>query len=115
MAKNAIPKFDAPRKICGEIAGLFKHCFSTMIDMESEPFDFVCLRYLSGTKLLTEAKVSNSFQWDGAGVLSLGRTVIYIAASPRYQLLCGTLPTLASIDNIYCDTQDNEQPCVKKV
>ena len=115
MAKIAISKFDAARKISDEIADLFKHCFYTVIDAESKSFDFVYLRCLSGTKLLTEAKVSNSFQWDGAGVLSLGRTVIYIAASPRHQLQCGTLPTLNSIAKINCDAQDNVQPCSEKV
>ena len=100
-AKIAITKQQSEREVAVEISKLFKSCFSSSSRIDDELLQFHYLGSFPGTKLLKIPKVNNAFSWDGAAVLSLHKTTIYIAVSHKFKL-CSEL-------NIVIDVESDEE------
>jgi len=65
------------REVRDEISSLFEDCF--VLPNQSDTLSFSFLTSLSGMRVLTKPKASKSFKSDASEVLSLSRSVIYIA------------------------------------
>ena len=86
VGKLAISKTMTESQIIADIKNLFKDSFEKKNGIE---FEFSFLTIIAGTKLVRYPKVNSTFMWDGAAVVSLNRSVIYIAVSENNLLING--------------------------
>ena len=85
--------------ISSEVAMLFENLFESD-DSDGISFKFHFLITPAGTKILSQPNVNATFKWDGAAVLSLSRSVLYIAA---YSKLKTSLPL--AMESLDCKAQ----------
>ena len=78
IGKLSLCKSMSEGDISTEVSMLFKNQFESE-GSNGIGFQFYFLNTPAGTKLLREPNVNASFKWDGAAVLSLSRSILYIA------------------------------------
>ena len=74
---------------------LFEPCFKTV----GGDFSFEFLTCLSGMKVLGKPDVDNDFQWNGQALLSLGRSILYVAANKQHVLPSSKIPENQATSN----------------